>query len=61
MEELIKILSSYRVTLPKDFRDKFGLKVGEHVRAIWDEGYLIIVPVELEVKARVKFAVERKV
>ncbi len=58
MEKLLNILSNYRITLPKDFREKFNMQVGDHVKAVWDGEYLMILPVNVEVKARVKVTIE---
>jgi len=36
-EEILKILSGYRISLPKRFREKHGLKIGDYVNAVWNE------------------------
>lgn len=36
-EELLKIMSGYRISLPKKFREKHGLKIGDYVNAVWNE------------------------
>ena len=30
-------MSGYRISLPKEFRDKHGLKIGDYVNAVWNE------------------------
>jgi len=57
MEDILKVLSAFRITLPKDFRDKFGIKVGDNVKAVWDGDSLMILPVDLEVKFRMKLTI----
>lgn len=36
-EELLKIMSGYRISLPKKFREKHGLKIGDWVNAVWND------------------------
>jgi bifunctional DNA-binding transcriptional regulator/antitoxin component of YhaV-PrlF toxin-antitoxin module len=36
-EELLKIMSGYRISLPKKFREKHGLKIGDYVNAVWND------------------------
>lgn len=46
-EELLKIISGNRITLPKDFRERYDLGVGDYVKAIWNddkEGGLRLLP-----------------
>ena len=44
-EEILKILSGYRISLPKRFREKHRLKIGDYVNAVWnDEKALQLFP-----------------
>ena len=54
-EALLKILQNFRVTLPKEFRERFGLKVGDFVQAQWDgDDVLKIVPGKVIFKVSIK-------
>jgi len=54
-EELLKILSGNRITVPKKFRKKFGLKIGDYVQAQWDgNDVLKIVPGKVIFKVTIK-------
>ena len=43
----VKVLSGYRVTIPKDIREKWGLKIGDEVEVIVEGNRLILRPTKL--------------
>ena len=55
-ELIVPVLGSYRVTLPKEYRKRHGIKVGDKVKFIFSEKMnpLIIVPVEVQVIVKEK-------
>jgi bifunctional DNA-binding transcriptional regulator/antitoxin component of YhaV-PrlF toxin-antitoxin module len=55
-ELIIPVLQSYRITIPKEYRDSHGIKVGDKVKAIFSDktSPLIVVPVEVQVIVREK-------
>jgi len=48
------------VTLPKGFREQFDLKIGDYVKASWDGNCLMLFPVDLEVKFRMKVTLSER-
>lgn len=43
----IKVLQGYRITLPKDVRERWNLKVGEEVEILVEGSRLIVRPIKL--------------
>jgi len=51
-DELVTVLSSYRITLPKRLRKRYGIKVGDHMKVIEEEGKFHLVPVDIITRER---------
>ena len=43
----VKVLSGYRVTLPREIRDRWGLEVGDEVEIIVEGSRLVLRPIKL--------------
>ncbi|MGB9728161.1 MAG: AbrB/MazE/SpoVT family DNA-binding domain-containing protein [Nitrososphaeria archaeon] len=43
----VKVLQGYRITLPKDVRERWNLKVGEEVEILVEGSRLIVHPIKL--------------
>ena len=51
-DSLLKILKSFRVTLPKEFRDPLKLKVGDYMKFEVVGNELRLVPVEISTREK---------
>lgn len=45
--DIIKIQKKYQITLPKAFRDCFGLKIGDYIEIEQNEGKILLTPVSV--------------
>lgn len=43
----VKVLSGYRVTIPKEVRERWGLRVGDEVEVVVEGSRLILRPLKL--------------
>jgi bifunctional DNA-binding transcriptional regulator/antitoxin component of YhaV-PrlF toxin-antitoxin module len=49
---LLKVFSGFRITLPYEWRNKNGIKVGDFVKCVFDDIELTLIPVEVEVREK---------
>ncbi len=47
---IVKITRNYQVTIPKQIREKLGLKEGDRVEIYWEEDKIIIKKVEEDIE-----------
>ncbi len=43
----VKVLSGYRITIPKEVRERWGLKVGDEIELAIEGNRLVLRPVKL--------------
>jgi bifunctional DNA-binding transcriptional regulator/antitoxin component of YhaV-PrlF toxin-antitoxin module len=50
--QLLKVFTGFRVTLPKQWREKHGVSVGDFVKCEFDDVTLTLTPVEVQVREK---------
>jgi len=51
-EEIVKVTTGNRITLPKWVMEEIGLKIGDWLAIFEEEGKVIVIPVELRIRKK---------